>query len=188
MVQLALVASRLMVATTLTVASASWFTKMFRATPLAPTTMHPRGGLKSHPWIRRGTITATLTNAIFAEVTIDSNSYVSTPVDGGATWCIDAITLEGQNPDEVDPSDASDTGDASDASDSSDASDASDPSDASDSSDASDANDSGGSSDDGGCASTTQAPLWLLTALIACRRRQRLLSLISSVEVLASER
>ena len=53
MVRPALVASRSMVATTLTVAFASWFTKMFRATPLAPTTMHPRVVLKSHLGIRQ---------------------------------------------------------------------------------------------------------------------------------------
>jgi hypothetical protein len=37
---------------------------------------------------------ATLSDARFDEVTIDPNSFESTPVAGGISWCIDSITLD----------------------------------------------------------------------------------------------
>jgi hypothetical protein len=37
---------------------------------------------------------ATLSGARFDEVTIDPNSFESTPVAGGISWCIDSITLD----------------------------------------------------------------------------------------------
>ena len=87
------------------------------------------GGVEISEWDEAtNTIKATLTNAEFQEVTINDNTFVSTPVAGGETWCISSITLEGVDPD---GSDASDTSDPSDASDASDASDPSDESDAS---------------------------------------------------------
>ena len=38
--------------------------------------------------------TAVLHDVVFDEVTIDPQSYVSTPVDGGETWCIDDFTYD----------------------------------------------------------------------------------------------
>ena len=174
MVRPALVASRLMVATTLTVASASWFTKMFRATPLAPTTMHPRVVLKSHLGIRPLAQSRRHLPMLFSQklpstqiamcqhpsteelhgASTPSHSKVKTRSKSTHQTAVTPAMLA-TPPIAVMPDDASDASDAS------------------DSSDASDTSDDGGSSDDGGCASTTQAPLWLLTALIACRRRKR---------------
>lgn len=37
---------------------------------------------------------ATLSNVVFREVDIDPNTYVSTPVPGGATWCVDGLTVD----------------------------------------------------------------------------------------------
>ena len=90
------------------------------------------GGVEISSWdAAAGTISGSLTNAKLVEVTIDLQSYVSTPVSGGETWCISSITLDGQPApsDETDSSDASDSSDPSDASDASDATDASDPTD-----------------------------------------------------------
>ena len=106
------------------------------------------GGVEISEWDEAtNTITATLTNAEFQEVTINDNTFVSTPVAGGETWCISSITLEGVDPDGSDASDTSDPSDASDASDASDPSDASDSTDSSDASDTSDATDPSEASD-----------------------------------------
>ena len=41
-----------------------------------------------------GPFRATLTGAVFEEVSIDSDTYTSTPVPGGETWCIDEISID----------------------------------------------------------------------------------------------
>jgi len=87
------------------------------------------GGVEITAWdANAGTISGSLTNAILKEVTIDPQSYQSTPVAGGETWCIPGITLDGQAApsDETDVSDPSDETDPSEATDPSDASDPSD--------------------------------------------------------------
>ena len=53
------------------------------------------GGVEISEWDEAtNTITATLTNAEFQEVTINDNTFVSTPVAGGETWCISSISLQ----------------------------------------------------------------------------------------------
>ncbi|MCO4774237.1 MAG: hypothetical protein KDA24_29690 [Deltaproteobacteria bacterium] len=37
---------------------------------------------------------ATLTDVVFQEVEIDSDTYVSTPVPGGDTWCVDGFQID----------------------------------------------------------------------------------------------
>ena len=95
------------------------------------------GGVEISTWdAEAGKISASLTNAKLVEVTINSDTYVSTPVSGGETWCISSITLDGQ----AAPADDSDASDVSDPSDESDASDPADPSDEADESDPTDIN------------------------------------------------
>ena len=36
---------------------------------------------------------ATLRNVVFKEVSIDQETYRSTPIDGGNTWCVDSLTI-----------------------------------------------------------------------------------------------
>ena len=51
------------------------------------------GGWEITTWDEaRGIVAATLTGALFEEVTIDS-TYVSTPVEG-ETWCIDSVSVD----------------------------------------------------------------------------------------------
>ena len=176
----ALVASRSMVATTLTVAFASWFTKMFRATPLALTTMHPRVVLKSHLGIRQleqsrrhlpmlflqklpstqiAMYQHPLTEGLHgastpshSKVKTRSQSTHQTAVTPAmlATPLIAVMqVMQVTQVTQVTPPIAVMHRTQAMTVD---------------------------TSDDGGCASTTQAPLWLLTALIACRRRQKNLS------------
>ncbi len=38
--------------------------------------------------------TATLSNVVFQEVEIDATTYVSTPVPGGDTWCVDGFQID----------------------------------------------------------------------------------------------
>lgn len=40
-----------------------------------------------------GTVTATLKNVVAAEVTIDEDTFVSTPVNGGETWCLGSVLI-----------------------------------------------------------------------------------------------
>jgi len=40
------------------------------------------------------TFSATLNDVVFQEVTIDANTYVSTPVAGGDTWCVDGFVID----------------------------------------------------------------------------------------------
>lgn len=42
-----------------------------------------------------GTFAAELQDARFVEVTIAAGSYVSTPVDGGESWCLHGVPLQG---------------------------------------------------------------------------------------------
>src|SRR5690606_6334547 len=44
-----------------------------------------------------GPFEATLTNARAREVTIDTDTFVSTPVEDGRIWCIDSYTIEVRN-------------------------------------------------------------------------------------------
>jgi hypothetical protein len=41
-----------------------------------------------------GTFSATLRNALFREVSIDSTTYASTPVPGGQNWCVESLDIE----------------------------------------------------------------------------------------------
>jgi hypothetical protein len=41
-----------------------------------------------------GNFKASLVNARFVEVTIDPETYQSTPVDGGESWCVDRIDID----------------------------------------------------------------------------------------------
>ncbi len=41
-----------------------------------------------------GMFNATLRNALFREVTIDSTTYESTPVPGGQNWCVESLDIE----------------------------------------------------------------------------------------------
>jgi len=41
-----------------------------------------------------GNFNASVINARFVEVTIDSETYVSTPVSGGESWCVDRLDIE----------------------------------------------------------------------------------------------
>jgi len=41
-----------------------------------------------------GPFRATLRDAVFEEVSIDSSTYESSPIPGGDTWCIDEITID----------------------------------------------------------------------------------------------
>lgn len=41
-----------------------------------------------------GRFQATLTDLRAVEVTIDSNTFRTTPVEGGATWCIDSLSVD----------------------------------------------------------------------------------------------
>ena len=177
MVQLVLEASKSMAVTTLTVASASWFMKMFRATSWVPTTMHPKVGLKSQLGIRRVVQSLRHLPMLFLQklpltqiatyphrlmeglhgVSTQSHSKVKTRMK--STHRMPVIPAMRATPQiaampvmpviRATPQIAVMHRTQT---------------------------IHGGSSDDGGCASTTQAPLWLLTALIACRRRQKTLS------------
>ena len=40
------------------------------------------------------TFNATFNDVVFREVTIDAETYVSTPVSGGETWCLDRYQMQ----------------------------------------------------------------------------------------------
>lgn len=43
--------------------------------------------------LEAGTVTATVRNIIAVEVTIDENTFASTPVAGGETWCLPSVVV-----------------------------------------------------------------------------------------------
>ena len=63
--------------------------KVSKDNPANKTFYASSGGVEISEWDEAtNTIKATLTNAEFQEVTINDNTFVSTPVAGGETWCI----------------------------------------------------------------------------------------------------
>ena len=39
------------------------------------------------------TFTASLHNVVFREVSVDQETYESTPINGGKTWCVDSVNV-----------------------------------------------------------------------------------------------